>query len=480
MSALAYTANKSENLPSVTTITASARIDYIFRFSKQAILIVNDQAETFAQIGGQYIAGLPNEQNTALVSISPKLNNIQVRCRIVEQLFGNSLFDPEQSLAVSIINFAKINTNAISIVVENAELLSLQLLHELCQLSEIAKKTKKDINVLLLGAIETGYEVAKNRSLFDNKISILSADSGQLISLGSKKLKKDVSFFSFTKGKKIWLASLLTLTFVILSLIALQQRELIDFSGLIQQNFDENNKIISTFVLAKKAQLNKSTSENKTINNDPQVATREDILKAIFTMEVKEENIRDKFLARASTVEYRIEKRALATNKNEIAAQEEPVLKIKPQEMINTISPVTTTKVLVSPVTKAVTFSNLESQSTIPIIERQTRPINKAYRKIDSSHYLSEKSGFVVQIAGFSQNYVFEEFIAEYSNLDYIGYYRNLNQQKFLVITSAIYPTKIAADQALLSLPKQLQERGAWIKSIEAVNNEIKQYQQSN
>ena len=92
MSALAYSTNKSDKHPSVTTISASARIDYIFRFSKQAILVINDDLETFAQIGSEYIATLPDEQNTAFVSISPKLNNIQIRCRIIEQLFGNSLF----------------------------------------------------------------------------------------------------------------------------------------------------------------------------------------------------------------------------------------------------------------------------------------------------------------------------------------------------------------------------------------------------
>ncbi|NQZ82292.1 MAG: hypothetical protein HRT52_14880 [Colwellia sp.] len=484
MSALAYSTNKSDKHPSVTTISASARIDYIFRFSKQAILVINDDLETFAQIGSEYIATLPDEQNTAFVSISPKLNNIQIRCRIIEQLFGNSLFDPEQSLAVSIINFSKIETDAISIVIENAELLSLQLLHELCQLSEIAKKTKRNINVLLLGAKETGTEMARNRSLFDHKVSILSAQSGQLISLGSKKLKTGISFLSFGKAKKIWLTAFVSLLVIVSLLVVLQQRQSIDFSELIEQNFNENNEIVSTFVLTKKnkSKIDKaikdkakgSIIDKELVISEQQGASRNDILQAIVTSEVNEINTKEEPITRSSINLHDDE-----TIEGEVVKS--ITIKLIEPQAISSIK--NNTQVVVAPISKETPFRQALVK-TVKSVTTDTEPLTNnnevVYSKINSENYINKNTGFVVQIAGFSQFSVFEEFINEYANIDYLGYYRNLNQQKFLVITSLIFPSRFQAEQALISLPIELQERGSWIKSIEAVNSEIQQYQQSN
>ena len=476
MSALAYSTNKSDKHPSVTTISASARIDYIFRFSKQAILVINDDLETFAQIGSEYIATLPDEQNTAFVSISPKLNNIQIRCRIIEQLFGNSLFDPEQSLAVSIINFSKIETDAISIVIENAELLSLQLLHELCQLSEIAKKTKRNINVLLLGAKETGTEMARNRSLFDHKVSILSAQSGQLISLGSKKLKTGISFLSFGKAKKIWLTAFVSLLVIVSLLVVLQQRQSIDFSELIEQNFNENNEIVSTFVLTKKDKAKKDKAKDSVIDkelfiSEQQGASRYDILQAIVTSEVNEISFKEEPNTRSSINLHNDE-----TIEGEVVKS--ITIKLIEPQAISSIK--NNTQIVVEPVVKEADFSRSVIEAVTSDTESLTKANEVVYKQIDSDHYLSKNTGFVVQVAGFSQFSVFEEFINEYANLDYLGYYRSLNQQKFLVITSLIFPSRFQAEQALISLPIELQERGSWIKSIEAGNSEIQQYQQSN
>jgi len=472
MSALAYSTNKSDNAPSVTTISASARIDYIFRFSKQTILVVNDNAETFSQIGSQFIASLPEDQNTAFISVSSKLNNIQMRCRVIEQLFGNSLFDPERSLAVSIINLSKANNDAISIVIENADLLSLQLLHELCQVSEIAKKMTKDINVLLIGAIETGSVMANNRSLFDNKVSILSANTGQLVSLGSKKLKNSTSSFSLFKAKKVWLASLMCLTVIIASLVVLQQREPIDFSSLIEKNFNEKNEVVSNFVLPQKDKLQSVKTENELVNENVQAASNEDILKAIVNLVANDKGISNQQAVAsiaevtASIQSMEIEKEA---NKSEFTKQE-----VLPLAFSNDNN----APVIIEPVIKEKTFTESNVDEITTNKEPRAIPSNVS-RQINDIHYQDKSNGFLVQIAGFTQFSVFEEFISEYTSLDYLGYYRILNQQEFLVITSNIFSTRDEAEKVLLSLPIELQEGGAWVKSLEAVNSEIEQYQQS-
>ena len=93
-------------------ISVTARIDYNIRFAKQAVLVVGNNTEQYSQLASQFLVSLSNVKptvdhpdthiNVAFVAASSKLNDIQIRCRLIEQLFVNTLFDPEQSLAVSV------------------------------------------------------------------------------------------------------------------------------------------------------------------------------------------------------------------------------------------------------------------------------------------------------------------------------------------------------------------------------------------
>ena len=123
MSALTKNINISDNNTSVTKISAQARIDYILRFSKQAILVIDESVEQNTTISNQLLANLPEQHNVAYVALSSQFNNIQIRCRIIEQLYTGELFEPEISLAVSVINLAKKSKQSISIV------LDLSLIH---------------------------------------------------------------------------------------------------------------------------------------------------------------------------------------------------------------------------------------------------------------------------------------------------------------------------------------------------------------
>ena len=191
---------------SVTTISANARVDYILRFSKHAVLVVDQDANVYSQVASQFLGSLNTDHNAAFIAISPKLNDIQIRCRIVEQLFSDTLFDPEQSLAVSLINLAKQEKHAIDIVIEHAQFLTVQILHELCQLTDIAKKANYAISVLMLGTLQTGLVLANNKSLFHKKISVLSGETGQLLPLNAKVFKISKPFFEFTRFNKWMLA----------------------------------------------------------------------------------------------------------------------------------------------------------------------------------------------------------------------------------------------------------------------------------
>ena len=55
MSALVNNIGLSNDNTSVTKISAHARIDYILRFSKQAILVIDESVEQNAALSGKFI-----------------------------------------------------------------------------------------------------------------------------------------------------------------------------------------------------------------------------------------------------------------------------------------------------------------------------------------------------------------------------------------------------------------------------------------
>ena len=153
--------------------------------------------EQNGQITNQFIASIPEQHNAAYISLSTQFNDIQIRCRIIEQLSAGELFDPEISLAVSVINLAKKSKQAFTVVLDNTQYLSLQILHEVTQLAAIAKKANLIINVVMFGTPEAGIKIQENKSLFHNKLTLLSAQSGQLLPTNST---------IFNRPKRQWYA----------------------------------------------------------------------------------------------------------------------------------------------------------------------------------------------------------------------------------------------------------------------------------
>jgi len=496
MSALAQSIDSENTLNSITKISANARIDYILRFSKQAILVVDDQLAHCSTVANQFLGALPSDNNAAFISISPKLNNIQVRCRLIEQLFTDELFDPEQSIAVSLINLAKKNRQPLSIVVENAHLLSLQIIHELCQLAEIAKKANYQISVLMLGLPQAGVTVANNNGLFRKNLSILSAQTGQLLSLNSKLFKPKTLFFEFTAKKKL-LSSLVFLAVSLLfALVYILQSDLSNFSYFSVSDASSSTDKQNAFVRVPE----KEEIISSTIVETPQTATRKDIYLALMNQlpeatVIKKENkeleqalpqdILSAIEAPDNSTDVIIKARALANTINSIVAHASDVQNNKQDKSLEieeskSIKPdLLQSKIAVTP---ALTPATIEENILLDSIQVQsaesTKPLT-VFGKVDSEYFLKYQKGFVIQISGFMQKATFNEFINEHLDNQFHSYFRLFNNDNLLLVTSEVYSTKALAQQALLLLPETIQIREPWIKSITAVNNEINTFQRS-
>jgi len=455
MSALAQDNSTIASNFKVTAISANARIDYILRFSKQAILVVDEQSDIYSQVANNYLGALSDQQNACFMSVSPKLNDIQIRCRIIEQLFGNALFDPEKSLAVSIFNIAKQNKEQISIVIEHVHLLSLQLIHELCQLAEIAKKADVNISVVMLGRLQAGSLIQGNKSLFENKLSILSASSGQLLSITSPIFKEKSTFWQLSISKKFLLSILLLSLFSSAVIYFLSQRDTLSFSG-IKLDFGLSTLLVKT----------ESNTKNK--NNLSSKAT-------IAEVNISKNNF-------ATTNEIFSTLMGNYKPKASVNLEKQIIEYAQPEDIFNVLAEPYTVKPSKD---KDIARSNIsKSQNIRPVTNLTLRPnVGQALAKkalkstIAADYYQQYTSGYVVQFSGFRDKSTYAEFVNAHKNLQHYGYYRQLNSRPLLVITSPQFSNRADAEALILSLPATIKARSPWIKSISIVNEEINAFE---
>lgn len=471
MSSLAQALEITEESQSVTTISANARVDYILRFSKHAVMVVDEQISLCSSVGSQYLSNLPHDQNAAYITMSAKLNDLQVRCRVIEQLFGNILFDPEQSIAVSVINLVKKHQQAVSIVIDNAHLLSLQITHELCQLAEIARKSDNQINVLMLATPEIGVKVSQNLSLFHKKLSIISAKNGQLISHQSTLFTSSLNLFSLTPFKKWSIFFLLLALCSLAGIFYLLKQDTFNFS---QRFFGEEiNKplAVETIIQSKETFVNEGKLANVELQEK---ATSLDIFNALSNNQNEKVNATKEIETKSLMNDKPLE----SLNRDEILVKIAETRK-RLDEASNKIAsfqkvPIITDKTVEKATEKVVKQVNTEvPEKPLALVN------NKADKLSGIDYYLEKNTGFVIQIAGFTQLHMLKDFMIEYEGLDFYQYKRFVNNEAMTMLTSAHYLTREEAQAALSALPQAIKDRSPWIKSISAINNEINSFQRS-
>lgn len=444
MSALMKNIGLSNDNTSVTKISAHARIDYILRFSKQAILVIDESVEQSAPSASQFLANLPEQHNAAYISLAAQFNNIQIRCRIIEQLYTGELFDPEISLAVSVINLAKKSQQGISIVLDSAQHLSLQIFHELSQLAAIAKKANLVVNIVMFGSVQAGKTVANNKSLFDNKLTLLSAQSGQLLSTTSAIFKNTQPKWHFINQNKGLISALIFLLGLGVLVINLLQLDSFNFAKLISAN--NQAKISLTEVLAKPQTMVLAINrENNAEVVEPATETKIENTK----LAAKPKDIYSSLINPLSVLPIK-----------------ELRLPASPAEVMSAI----TAESLNSAKANDAVLKSSVSRRKVQAIIAQNKLVNQVSVNND---YYSNHVGYVIQLAAYSDLTLPKSLLEDLTTIDYQVYQRLLNNKPSVVITSVAYVEKSMAQSALAALPKSLLARQPWIKPVTVINNEI-------
>lgn len=457
MSALAQSNNASS---SVTAINANARIDYILRFSKHLVLVLDELQEGYADISGQFLSALPESHNAAYLALSPKLNDIQIRCRLIEQLFNGAPFDPEQPLLANILGLSSTAKNPITIVIENAHFMSLQIMYELSQLADSAKKTNREFNVVLTGEMSAGKIIAANQMLFSQKVSMVSAQTGQLISSTSDLFKETSSPFALTQFQKI-MVSILLLSFACAGVIyTLYQREVLSFSGISAVISSAKQSILSEDEFVVDQPTLQSSSKENTASLTPAdeltealSATNDEILSAITNDAIVE--LEPLPASPADIFSALLNENGTTQESMDSNVAEKPILKVE-EDSIESLA---------------------EEVVYIPQPPALPEESAKYYEQLDFGHviqYITLSYTSEDQILG-----LVESFSKQHEDFRFKYYLRSTGENEMVVITSEFFAEKGEARIELNTLPPALTAYSPWIKTISAIKQEIAEFKRS-
>jgi DamX protein len=440
----------NESVSSNTDISVIARINYNLRFTKQAVFVLGQNTEQYSLLATEFLGNLSTnpskaqanklseiQLNVAFVSASNKLDDIQIRCRLIEQLFVNTLFDPEQSLAVSIFNLASEKKQSISIVIDHAHSLSLQVKYELCQLVTIAKKNNLAINLVMFGLTSAGHKIATNKSLFKNKITLIDALTGQVISLNNNKILANNHIGIFTRKQKqvfIGVISTLVVVLVCLYLFIIGDIQNIDFGNEDPTLHNNNEKP----TLETKQVINKHRSSTSTVGQSEHIKIETDVV---------------------------LNKESLATNEDihqALLNQYLPIEKIIPANTGDILQ-------ALAQVDEQIVKASVSLSKSIVVSDKKHEN-NKQYY-LQSFKQLPQ--GYLVQIAAFNDMKSTVNFIALHKQQTLYWYKKEVKGRTYIIVTSPIFKSVESANTELSSMAESLLLRKPWIRSISSIINEI-------
>jgi DamX protein len=308
--------------------------------------------------------------------------------------------------------------------------------------------------VVLFGLTDGLQQLADNKSIFKNKLVVIDAKSGQVIGLDDSKKPTEKGSRSLALWQKLSLLGTIVLLlgaiiWVYLLIVDDVNTSFLSSNGtsikteknvvsLTQAEFIESNKAITVREMQskQKASLTDDVS-NASAENVYSQATSADITQAILT---------------TSSI----------TNTEMVEAQAGDVL----QALFVTDIP---KGAELTKLTKQVN-SPFEQSMVINNQEEKTNNINGIYYQKKAAEY---REGYVIQIAGFTENGLWQKFINQNHNINLYSYQRLLSNKKFTVVTSQVFRNKAEAKAAMALLPATLMERKPWLKPISSVITEI-------
>ena len=458
------------------------------------------------------------EVNKCYITASKNINDIQVRSRIIEQLFGNVLFDPEKPLLAS---FLDLNSETqLLVAIDNAHYLSSKIIGELLQL--YSELNKKGVHLVVLLA----FDKSKSATVINLQSAIVNiltlaplskTESYQLMEsyytelppITNSKVKRWIdaakgipiqllafnenSALKITDSKplnlKLWVSSVVAASLVlalILYFYRLQMNEITDkvIAKPIpeQANLQQLNRLVE-HLNDSPVDTNKTESQefNSSLLNDakPVITARPTASPKDIIQHLLKENIEPLILASDSQESETIEPKTTEPKQGQINTEvEKPLVEEVTQPVSNIVS--TEKKVKLKKSANEIAVSNkiatIEIDQGISATESEQYPstYSEQLYLIDNQQFFHlPAEQYVLQLTAVSSESVLSEYLqyAPIKASDAKIYKIKRNEHDWFVVTYGLYASIDEARQSAKAIDSK-----AWAKSVKVIQSQITLY----
>ncbi|MDA8621833.1 hypothetical protein N9L48_04220 [Psychrosphaera sp.] len=430
-------------------------------------------------------SALPNA-NKCYITVVSSINDIQVRSRIIEQLFGNVLFDPEKPMLNAFLEFG--GSDEIMLAVDNGHNLSGQIIGEILQVVAEFKKLNRIISVLVsfdkqqsntIGSITSAlisvipvpkFSYKESYTLINQSFDgVPSSDNVKVRRWIENAQGNPIQLLAFntndalrisTPGAmnvKLWGSSLVLIS-LILALSVYFYRQFYAIEKPAPKTISEKAikpvtpPVVSDWSSAKVKEHVVKVKQEQLL--DINVASNTDILTAL-TNSLEPANVKP------AEVQSEVVESELVS---EIDSQPAPI----EQALTQPTEPAPIQPTLIQP-----TESTLINSNAINEFE----PLKVAGYEVNNEQMMLIKPNkFVLQLTAVSQESTLETYLKDKRlDTELTRIYKiSRNNSDWLVVTYGIFDTIASARETAKKV-----DPNAWAKSVEAIQQQIKSYNES-
>ena len=448
-------------------------------------------------------SALPNANKCYLTAVS-SINDIQVRSRIIEQLFGNVLFDPEKPMLNAFLEFG--GNTELMIAIDNGHHLSGQIIGEILQVVAEFKKQSRVISVLFtfdkqisntIGSITSALISVMPIPKFSEKESyiLIKQSFNDVPSPDTAKVKRwienaqgnPIQLLAFdtqdalklakpvTMNIKLWVSNLVVVSLLLALGVYMYRLYFTEEQSLPKTIKEKTIKptvepMVSDWSSAKVKEH--VVKVKQTQMPEDNAASSSDILEALNNAMKPQKEVE----AVTANIEPAAETLESVPNVNKQSLPVEIAKEAISEPVVNLAeSPPSEKDISLTPSEADLgSESDAELESNLP---SSIAPLTVAGYRVNNQQMLSLPSNkFVLQLTAVSQESTLETYLIEKrldAKLTRI-YKISRNNSDWLVVTYGLFDTIASARETAKNI-----DQNAWAKSTEAIQQQIKSYNES-
>jgi DamX protein len=505
------------------------RLRLLTHFGSNLVTVSGESGAGKTWVAQRYLEAWAEDKNQSLLLCYPNQDDHQHRMTILTQIDSHAHFNPDEPLTNNLAAVLEDESCNIVIVVDDAHLLSENLISELWMLVlEAQEKPQWSINVILFTAprimdtLLTRIGYGQEHKPIDLEIERLSQDDadrlfeylvirfidekiekrirhayskvkktpGDIIALGEKKMEKRIVIRSIV-GSPVKIVAVILLVAVCIGggywwMLSKEQAPVVEsLDDVVSEDMVADDMTVADTTRQQTVipTLPETTTEDHAVSTEsvlPKGVTDDsDALPPAVVSDGANVGVEDKgqrVVISSEIVDALMEgkpEKADTEKLHQVARQLVPTTQSANEAQANTAEDATEMKVTRTDDEKSHSVSPSSEHKTESGTVRNSLPgVSFAYATTELMA-MSDRS-YTLQLGAFNSLQEVEDFIRRHRLQNQVYIYPTIrNQLNWYIVTYENYPTIQMARDAVATLPRQIQALGPWAKSLRQVHREI-------